>query len=150
MTSRGNTRVFLQPHKEDQGCNDHLCDLEEAEMKQDSNLASVQTLESSSGILLSWTTGGFPLSLWEQLRNGKWKCWLLSHAPLCNPMDCSPHGSSVHGILQAIILEWVAIPFSRRSSRPRDQTHVSWSPALQADSLPSEPPGKPSNQSVHP
>jgi len=43
---------------------------------------------------------------------------------LCNPMDCSPSGSSVHGILQARILEWVAIPFSRGSSRPRDQTQV--------------------------
>ena len=41
---------------------------------------------------------------------------------LCNPMDCSPRGSSVHGILQARILEWVAVPFSRGSSRPRDQT----------------------------
>ena len=37
---------------------------------------------------------------------------------LCNPMDCSPPGFSVHGILQARILEWVAIPFSRGSSRP--------------------------------
>ena len=40
---------------------------------------------------------------------------------LCNPMDGSPPGSSVHGILQARILEWVAIPFSRGSSQPRDQ-----------------------------
>ena len=46
----------------------------------------------------------------------------------------------VHGILQARILEWVAIPFSRGSSQPRDQPR---SPALQADSLPAEPPGKP-------
>ena len=44
---------------------------------------------------------------------------------LCNPMDCSPPGSSVHGILQARILEWVAIPFSRGSSQARDQTQVS-------------------------
>ena len=44
---------------------------------------------------------------------------------LCDPMDRSPPGSSVHGILQARILEWVAIPFSKRSSRPRDQTQVS-------------------------
>ena len=44
---------------------------------------------------------------------------------LCNPMDCSPPGSSVHGILQARILEWVAISFSRGSSQPRDQTWVS-------------------------
>ena len=44
---------------------------------------------------------------------------------LCDPMDCSPPGSSVHGILQARILEWVAIPFSRGSSRPRDWTWIS-------------------------
>ena len=39
---------------------------------------------------------------------------------LCDPMDCSPPSSSVHGILQARILEWVAIPFSRGSFQPRD------------------------------
>ena len=44
---------------------------------------------------------------------------------VCEPMDCSPPGSSVHWILQARILEWVAISFSRGSSRPRDRTWVS-------------------------
>ena len=44
---------------------------------------------------------------------------------LCNPMDCSPTGCSVHAIPQARILEWVAISFSRGSSWPRDQTQVS-------------------------
>ena len=44
---------------------------------------------------------------------------------LCDPVDCSPPGSSVHGILQARTLEWVAIPFSRGSSPPRDPTTVS-------------------------
>ena len=43
----------------------------------------------------------------------------------CDPMDCSPPGSSVHSIFQARILEWVAISFSRGSSQPRDQTQVS-------------------------
>ena len=38
----------------------------------------------------------------------------------CDPMDCSPPGSSVHGILQARILEWVVVPFSRGSSQTRD------------------------------
>ena len=72
---------------------------------------------------------------------------------LCDPMVCSPP-SSCHGILQARIVEWVAILFSRGSSRFRDQTHVSnsgikpRSPALQADSLPSEPPGKPKKTGV--
>ena len=46
---------------------------------------------------------------------------------LCDPMDCSLPGSSVNGILQARILEWVAIPFSRGSSQPRDPTQVSCS-----------------------
>ena len=44
---------------------------------------------------------------------------------LCNPMDCSPSGSSVHGILQARILEWLAIPFSKEYSWSRVQTRVS-------------------------
>ena len=44
---------------------------------------------------------------------------------LCHPMDCSPSGTSAHGISQARILEWVAISYSRRSSWPRDRTHVS-------------------------
>ena len=44
---------------------------------------------------------------------------------LCDPMNCSLPGSSVHGIFQARILEWVAISFSRGSSRPRDRTQVS-------------------------
>ena len=44
---------------------------------------------------------------------------------LCDTMDCSPPGSSVHGILQARIPEWVAIPFSRGPSQPTDQTQIS-------------------------
>ena len=44
---------------------------------------------------------------------------------LCDPVDCSPPGSSVHEILQARILEWVAIPFYQGPSRPRDRTWVS-------------------------
>ena len=43
---------------------------------------------------------------------------------LCDPLDCDLPGSSVHGILQARILEWVAISYSRRSSQPRDQTQI--------------------------
>ena len=44
---------------------------------------------------------------------------------LCDPVDCSPPGSSVRGILQARILQWVAIPFSRESAQPRDRSQVS-------------------------
>ena len=50
---------------------------------------------------------------------------LLQSCPiLCDTMDCSLPGSSVHGILQVRILEWVAMPFSRESSQPRDQPSV--------------------------
>ena len=50
---------------------------------------------------------------------------LQSCLTLCDPMDCSPPGSSVHRILQARIPEWVAMPTSRGSSQSRDRTHVS-------------------------
>ena len=62
---------------------------------------------------------------------------------LCDPMDCSPPGSSVHGILQARILGWVVTPSSRGSSWLRDRTCVSYSPLhWQAGSLPLAPLGK--------
>ena len=51
---------------------------------------------------------------------------LQSCLTLCDLVDCSPPGSSIYGILQAIILEWVAISSSRGSSRPRDRTQVSY------------------------
>ena len=65
-------------------------------------------------------------------------CSIVSES--LQPRDCSSPGSSVHGILQARILEWVAKPSSRGSSAPRDRTHVS---CTEADSLPSEPSDKP-------
>ena len=49
----------------------------------------------------------------------------LSRVQLRDHMDCSSPGSSVHGILQATVLEWVAISFSKGSSQPRDRTHIS-------------------------
>ena len=67
-------------------------------------------------------------------------CFVTQSCPiLCNPMDCSPPGSSAHGILQAQILEWVAISFSRDLPNPGIEPK---SPALQADYLPSKPPGR--------
>ena len=61
---------------------------------------------------------------------------------LCDPMDCSPPGSSVHGILQARTLELVAMPSSRGASPSRVEHASSVSSALQADSSPSESSGK--------
>ena len=54
-------------------------------------------------------------------------CWVTLVMPdSCDPVDCSPQGSSVPGILQARMLEWVAMPSSRGSSQPRDRTRVSF------------------------
>ena len=63
----------------------------------------------------------------------------VSHSVMSSslqPMDCSLPGSSVHGISQARILEWVAVSYSRGSSWPRDRTCISCSPHWQTDSLP--------------
>ena len=72
------------------------------------------------------------LVCWNNLRlhlSVKWKWSEVKVAQLCptvcDPMDCSLPGCSVHGILQAKILKWVAIPFSRGSSQPRDWIQVS-------------------------
>ena len=60
-----------------------------------------------------------------------------------SPMDCRPPGSSVHGILQARILEWVAMPTSRGSSQLRDQIRISYISCIRTGSLPLVPIGKP-------
>ena len=70
-------------------------------------------------------------------------CVYAQGCPTFNPMDCSPPGSSAHGILQARILEWVDISSSRGSFQPRDRTHIScgllhW----QMDTLPLAPLGR--------
>ena len=74
-------------------------------------------------------------------KNGMSSWSVVQSCPtLCDPMDSSLPGSSVQGILQERVLEWVAISFSRGSSQNRDPTS---SPTLQADSLPSESPENP-------
>ena len=83
----------------------------------------------------------FPFRLLQDIQCTSWcymvgPCWLsslyvwacsIAHSclTLCDPVDCSPPGSSVHEILQARILEWVAMPSSRGSSRPRGRTCLS-------------------------
>ena len=73
--------------------------------------------------LLHWQEGSLPLGNPSFLSEVKWS--EVSRVWLCDPMDHSLPGFSVHGIFQARVLEWVAISFSRGSSWPRDQTHVS-------------------------
>ena len=74
---------------------------------------------------------------WIEVKWSEVTQWCLT---LCNPMDCSLPGSSVHGFLQARILEWAAILFSRGSSQPRKWTRVSY---VAEEFLLFEPPGKP-------
>ena len=69
---------------------------------------------------------------------------MVKVAQLC-PTLCDTTDYMVHGILQARILKWVAFPFIRGSSQPRDQTQVS---CILADSVPAEPQGKPKNTGV--
>ena len=96
------------------------------------NLPVVVSL-TSVGILVSWTVSqpSFlqgPSSFCVCCSTGWWGCccsvtpWWLT---LCDPMDCSLPGTSAHGVLQARILEWVAMPSSRGSFWPRDWTHIS-------------------------
>ena len=84
--------------------------------------AAVHGVTKSQTWLSNWTATGLYIHIcWWW-----WWCEVAQSCPtLCDPMDCSPPGSSIHGILQARILEWVAISFSRGSSQPRDQTQVS-------------------------
>ena len=77
------------------------------------------TLEAQS--LNHWITREIPqLFHLEREREVAQSC-----PTLCDPMDCSLPGSTVHGIFQAIVLEWIAISFSKGSSQPRDRTRVS-------------------------
>ena len=68
---------------------------------------------------------------------------LQSCLTLCDPMDCNPPSSSVHGILQAKILEWVVVPSSRGSSQPKDRTHISCVSCVAGRVFTTEPLGKP-------
>ena len=89
------------------------------------------------------TTWSIPKSYWFSLQPKIEKLYKSEIVQLCptlsDPMDCSPPGSSIHGIFQARVLEWVAISFSRDLPNPGIELG---SPILQADTLPSEPPEK--------
>ena len=92
---------------------------EKTEQRENNKLTDLNP-NTNNCIKFSWSKS---INLKE---NGKWVSDVAQLCPtLCDPMDYSPPGSSVHGILQARILEWVAISFSRGSSQPRDWTQVS-------------------------
>ena len=88
------------------------------------------TIQKALAVLRRWTVGSMFVSLNKQIDFSEMLSPITSssvaqlYLTLCDPMDCSLPGSSVHGILQARILEWVAILFSRGSSQLRDWTQV--------------------------
>ena len=101
---------------------------------------SIHSCWGSRGVLKTNTTS-FHQSLPQCNRVTGWKWKLLSRVRLF----CDPRDYTVHGVLQARILEWVAVPSSRFLPNPEIEPR---SLALQADSLPAEPPGKPKNTGV--
>ena len=68
---------------------------------------------------------------------------LQLYLAFCDPLNCSPPGSSLYGILQARILEWVAVPSARGPFQPRDRTCISCSSWLAGRFFTAEPLGKP-------
>ena len=84
-------------------------------------LMSIELVMPSNHLILCCPLLLLPSILWKWSESEVAQSCLT----LCNLMDCSLPGSSVHGIFQAIVLEWIAISFSRGSSRPRDGTWVS-------------------------
>ena len=99
-------------------------------------------------ILNHWATGG-ALSMYISISHHLCITCTCVHAQslqsgpsLCSPMNCSPSGFSVHGILQTRILEWVAMFSSRGSSQPRIEIHVSCVSCIAGRFLTTKPPGK--------
>ena len=118
-------------------------------LRQDPSLSKLHIYIVSSKSLLINTL--FTINIWNEiLRIFEEVVCVYSVAQscltFCNCMYCSLPGSSVHGVFQARILEWVTIPFSRGSSQPRDRTLVS---CIAADFLRSEPSGKPWRGCLH-
>ena len=119
---------------------------------RDSFFCSPQHLQHASSTLKSEVSAQAPAIQSVFQLSGRRKVWRLawkvkvkmlvtqSCPTLCDPMDCRPPGSSVHVILQARILEWFAISFSRVSSHPR---HWTWVCHIASRFFITEPPGKP-------
>ena len=122
-------------------CNEEVCSLERAPLLGWGWSYGWNQKQEVRRVLqyLLGETGGTELQKLQYCdwRNWKWKL------PSCNQLFGTPW--TVHGILQARILKWITVPFSRGSSQPRGQTQVS---LIAVDSLPSEPPGKPKNTGV--
>ena len=106
---------------------------------------SNQGLKSYRGQRRSWP---FCSQILQRMTKWKWKLIAQPCPTLCDPMDCSLSGSSVHGLHQARILEWVVIPFFRDQTRVPSIAGRFFFFFLQADSSWPEPPGKPNGGNV--
>ena len=93
--------------------------------RRNSNYVPLFSVKFNIIMLIKLTEMNLNIIMLIQVTEKKVKVKSLSHVRLCNCVDCSPPGSSVHGILQPRILEWVAFPFSRGSSRTGTSTLVS-------------------------
>ena len=111
-----------------------LSGLGQAHLPQDTreeqvHQAPTPSLPPPSNATSGYSPGSVPdrVPLVWALKHGKKKEREVAQLCLtfCDPMDCSLPGSSIHGIFQARVLEWVAIVFSRESSQPKDRTQVS-------------------------
>ena len=96
------------------------------------NIYKLNLAISSESIKISQIYNIHTLSLFSQ-----------SFPTVCDPVNCSPPGSFLHGVLQARILEWVAVTSSRASFRSRDRIAIFWSPALAGGFFTTSTPGKP-------
>ena len=113
--------VILEPKslcvKVTQSCRIHLCD------PMDYTVHGIFQARTLKWVGFPFSRGSSQPRNWSQvscIAGGFFTSW----ATLCNPMNCSPPGSSVHGILQVRILKWLVMPSSRGSSQPKDQTRV--------------------------
>ena len=111
--------------------------LEWVAMPSSGGIFLTQVLNLHLSHFLHWQAGSLPLALLGKTWKWEWNVGCSVMSDSCEPMDCSPPGSSVHGISQARIQECVAISFSRGSSHPMDWT---MSPALAGGFFTAVPP----------
>ena len=127
MLAQKQTRRSMGQEREPRDKPTHLRSTNPQQWRQEYTVETT-TVSSASGVQKVGQPRVNQHTLTPTQNKLKTACVCVSHlvvSTLWGSMDCSPPGSSVHGILHARTLEWVAISFSRESSQPRDQSQVS-------------------------